>query len=118
PPTMAPRGPCPRPAGPNVRPSGRDGPDPPMTATTSPSPRPLGGGPDVDLAVDAPPRRPLRRRLVLPGLTAVVLQLMVVAGDIVPAVDTLIYLESGRNLVEGNGFTRFGGPELHFPPLV
>jgi hypothetical protein len=88
------------------------------TTTTTPSTRPPGGGPDDP---PRPPRlgsRGLRRRLVLPGIAAVVLQAMVVAGDVVPAVDTLVYLESGRNLVEGNGFTRFGGPELHFPPLV
>lgn len=87
-----------------------------MTATTSPTPRPLGGGPDGPDG--ARPGRSLRRRLLLPAAVAIVLQAMVVAGDVVPAVDTLIYLESGRNLVEGNGFTRFGGAELHFPPLV
>ncbi|HEX7131628.1 MAG TPA: hypothetical protein VF228_03590 [Iamia sp.] len=89
-----------------------------MTATTNPSPRPLGSGPDDP---DGPPHggwRRLRRRLILPGIAAVALQVLVAAGDVVPAVDTLVYLESGRNLFEGNGFTRFGGPELHFPPLV
>ncbi len=87
-----------------------------MTATTDTSPRPLGGSTDDEAG--SRPTRPLRRRLLLPAIAAVVLQGMVVLGDVVPAVDTLIYLESGRNLIEGNGFTRFGGPELHFPPLV
>src|SRR5688500_8684734 len=89
-----------------------------MTALTDPTPRPLGGTLDDP---DQPGRvgwRGLRRRLVLPGIAAVVLQALVASGDVVPAVDTLVYLESGRNIFEGNGFTRFGGPELHFPPLV
>lgn len=57
-------------------------------------------------------------RLVPPAVLAVVLHLIVVAGDEVPAVDTVNHLEAGRNLVEGRGFTRFGAPELHFPPVV
>lgn len=89
-----------------------------MTTAIRTPPRPHRGGPDDPVG----PRRALparlRRRLVVPGVVAVVLQGLVVAGDVLPAVDTLVYLESGRNLVEGNGFTRFGGPELHFPPLV
>jgi len=86
-----------------------------MTATTNLPRRPPAG-----VATRGARTRPttLRRRLVVPGVAAVVLQGLVVAGDVVPAVDTLVYLESGRNLVEGHGFTRFGGPELHFPPLV
>lgn len=93
---------------------------PAVTATTTPPPRPLGGAPTAPADPGRAPTagRPLRRRLVLPGVAAVVLQVAVAAGDVLPAVDAVVYLESGRNLVEGNGFTRFGGPELHFPPLV
>lgn len=90
-----------------------------MTTTTSPPP-PSEDEADRDEAGpdDEPAGPSLRRRLVAPALAAVVLQALVSFGDVLPAVDTLVYLESGRNLIEGNGFTRFGGPELHFPPLV
>ncbi len=40
------------------------------------------------------------------------------AGDRLPSVDGTAYFEAGRNLLNGNGFTRQGGPELHFPPLT
>lgn len=65
-----------------------------------------------------PGGRSLRRRLLAPAAVAVVVQGTLVLGDVLPAVDTMAYLESGRNLVGGEGFTRFGQPELHFPPLV
>lgn len=40
------------------------------------------------------------------------------AGDRLPSVDGTAYFEAGRNLLNGDGFTRQGGPELHFPPLT
>ncbi|QYG95269.1 hypothetical protein HC251_24450 [Iamia sp. SCSIO 61187] len=87
-----------------------------MTATTDASHGPRAGL--LDPRDRSRSGRSLRRRLVPPAVGAVVLQGLVVAGDVIPAVDTLVYLESGRNLVAGDGFTRSGGPELHFPPLV
>jgi hypothetical protein len=47
-----------------------------------------------------------------------VLQVVMAAGDRLPSVDGTAYFEAGRNLLNGNGFTRQGGPELHFPPLT
>lgn len=38
--------------------------------------------------------------------------------DRVPSVDETAYLGSGLSLFAGDGFTRGGSPELHFPPLV
>ncbi len=48
----------------------------------------------------------------------VVTQAILVAGDRLPSIDTLAYLEAGRNLLDGNGYTRQGTPELHFPPVT
>jgi hypothetical protein len=38
--------------------------------------------------------------------------------DDAPATDETAYLRSGVSLVEGDGYRREGGPELHFPPFV
>lgn len=65
-----------------------------------------------------PPTTPLRSRLKWPLGTSVVLQLMLVAGDRLPSVDAISYFETGRNYVAGNGFTREGSPEMHFPPVA
>ncbi|CAN5793314.1 hypothetical protein BH10ACT1_BH10ACT1_35310 [soil metagenome] len=62
--------------------------------------------------------RTLWRRLRAPLGVSVVLQLVIAAGDRLPSVDGTAYFEAGRNLLSGNGFTREGGPELHFPPLT
>ncbi|MBX3286648.1 MAG: hypothetical protein KF703_14965 [Actinobacteria bacterium] len=70
--------------------------------------------------VDDParPERSLARRLRLPVLVTLLLQIAMAAGDQLPSVDGTAYFETGRNLLNGNGFTRQGGPELHFPPLT
>jgi hypothetical protein len=60
----------------------------------------------------------LSRHLILPVAASGLMHVVLAAGDRLPAVDTLAYFETGRNLVGGNGYTRFGPPELHFPPLV
>ncbi|QXC60092.1 hypothetical protein KSP35_17255 [Aquihabitans sp. G128] len=62
--------------------------------------------------------RTLRRKLRAPLAVSLVLQLVIAAGDKLPSVDGTAYFEAGRNLLSGNGFTREGGPELHFPPLT
>lgn len=64
------------------------------------------------------PRRPLGRRLRWPLGTSLVLQIMLVLGDRLPSVDTISYFQTGRNFVAGNGFTREGSPEMHFPPVA
>ena len=66
----------------------------------------------------ADPRRPLRRRLIAPLVASFLLQIVIAAGDKLPSVDGTAYFEAGRNLLNGNGYTREGGPELHFPPLA
>jgi Dolichyl-phosphate-mannose-protein mannosyltransferase len=38
--------------------------------------------------------------------------------DDAPATDETAYLRSGVSLVEGDGYRRENGPELHFPPFV
>jgi hypothetical protein len=62
------------------------------------------------------PRFPARR-LIAPAIANVVLQVLLVAGDRVPSIDTLAYLESGTNLLQGDGFRRYGVTEVHFPPI-
>ena len=69
-------------------------------------------GPFVD------PPRPLLRRLAFPVAVSLLLQLVIAAGERLPSVDGTAYFEAGRNLLGGNGFTRRGDPELHFPPLT
>lgn len=85
-------------------------PDP--VGTGDGSENPAGPGPTGD------PRRTLPRRLGLPLAVSLLLQLLIAAGDRLPSVDGTAYFEAGRNLLNGNGFTREGGPELHFPPLT
>lgn len=71
-------------------------------------------------APDRPERapRPLRQRLRWPLGTSLVLQIMLVAGDRMPSVDAVTYFETGRNYVSGQGYTRHGAPEMHFPPVA
>ena len=81
-------------------------------------------GPDDGAPPADPPRpttapvRPLARRLRAPLAVFALLQLVLTLGDKLPSVDGTAYFEAGRNLMNGNGFTRHGGPELHFPPLT
>lgn len=63
-------------------------------------------------------RRPLRDRLRFPIITSLIVQVVLVLGDRMPGVDALTYFETGRNWVEGNGYTRHGAPEMHFPPVA
>lgn len=64
------------------------------------------------------PARPLARRLAPPFAFAFVLQLVLVLGDRMPGIDALAYFESGRNVLAGRGYVRYGLPELHFPPVT
>lgn len=70
-----------------------------------------------DLA-DPEPTRTLGQRLRIPLAVSLVIQLVIAAGDRLPSVDGTAYFEAGRNLLNGEGFTREGAPELHFPPLT
>ncbi|HEV7762824.1 MAG TPA: hypothetical protein VGO78_27630, partial [Acidimicrobiales bacterium] len=80
---------------------------------------PAGERESARVGLDAAPRpRRLRLRLVAPLATTAVLHVVLAVGDRLPAVDGLAYFEAGRNLLGGRGYTRAGGPELHFPPLV
>ena len=63
-------------------------------------------------------RRPLRRRLRWPIATSLFLQIILVLGDRIPSVDSMSYFETGRNFVNGHGYTRGGAPEMHFPPVA
>ena len=67
------------------------------------------------MSADAPS---LSRRLRAPLAVTIALQLVIAAGDRLPSVDGTAYFQAGRNLLNGRGFTRNGGPELHFPPLT
>ncbi|MCU1369058.1 MAG: hypothetical protein JWO77_252 [Ilumatobacteraceae bacterium] len=60
----------------------------------------------------------LRKRLRWPFLTAFLVELMLVVGDRIPSVDSMSYFETGRNFVNGDGYTRAGAPEMHFPPVA
>ena len=95
------------------------------TATAPPEPvEPDQLDPGDGIIIPAPPggsddpRRSLLRRLRFPLGVSLILQLIIAAGDRLPSVDGTAYFEAGRNLINGNGFTREGGPELHFPPLT
>lgn len=72
-------------------------------------------------AVPAPPRASAQR-FALAVLAAVLVGLAIRATigltDDAPATDETAYLRSGVALVEGDGFSREGHPELHFPPLI
>jgi len=46
------------------------------------------------------------------------LRALLASMDYAPSTDETVYLRSGVNLWEGEGFTRDGHAELHFPPLV
>jgi hypothetical protein len=89
---------------PLVDPSGRD---------RSPGDRPPGrpARPDSD-------RHTLRRRLRWPFAASVVTQVVLALGDRMPSVDAMSYFETGRNVLAGEGYTRSGGPEMHFPPVA
>lgn len=86
--------------------------DPVDPGDGSDSPAPPGG------SVDRRTRRSLASRLRAPLAVSLVVQLVIAAGDRLPSVDGTAYFESGRNLLAGNGYTRQGAPELHFPPLT
>ena len=73
---------------------------------------------DAARADAADEHTPLRKRLRWPFLTAFLVQLLLVLGDRIPSVDSMSYFETGRNFVNGNGYTRSGAPEMHFPPIA
>lgn len=68
--------------------------------------------------MDERPQAPLRRALIAPAIANVIVQAILVAGDRVPSVDTMAYLETGTSFLRGDGYVRNGMPELHFPPGV
>jgi hypothetical protein len=73
----------------------------------------------VDRPTAAPAAtRSLRRRLLAPIGVSAALDINFALGDRLPQVDGLAYFEVGRNFLGGDGYTRAGAPELHFPPLV
>ncbi|HET6954583.1 MAG TPA: glycosyltransferase family 39 protein [Acidimicrobiales bacterium] len=91
-----------------------------MTATVAPAALP--GTPDAAPVV-LPPATPARaRRFALLVAAAVIaglaLRIGIALTDDAPSTDETAYLRSGIALVEGDGFTRGGRPELHFPPFV
>jgi hypothetical protein len=89
-----------------------------ITSVAEPGDRPLDVGPGLEPVVAPSRSRSLRRRLLLPVGATGLMHVVLAAGDRLPSVDGLTYLEAGRNLLGGDGYTRFGAPELHFPPLV
>jgi hypothetical protein len=63
-----------------------------------------------------------RTRFVLMVVAALLvgfaLRVAIGLTDDAPATDETAYLRSGVSLVEGDGYRRENGPELHFPPFV
>lgn len=80
---------------------------PPEDAAPAP-PSPRRGGTDD------------RTRLAVLGAVGFGFLLRVAIGltDDAPSSDETAYLSSGISLFDGQGFTRHGQPELHFPPFV
>lgn len=70
----------------------------------------------------SPPRSGARRYaflLLVPLALGLALRIGLAVGDNVITNDASVYMDSGRNLVDGQGFARDGGfPELHFPPVA
>ena len=100
--------------------------DDPSGAAGGPRPEPAPAG----AATASRPRRRLGRVagaidrvgfwLAVGGAVAVGFALRLAAGltHDAPASDETAYLQSGMSLLDGDGFTRGGRPELHFPPLL
>ncbi len=59
-----------------------------------------------------------RRWILLAVFVGFALRALLASMDYAPSTDETVYLRSGVNLWEGEGFTRDGHAELHFPPLV
>jgi len=51
-------------------------------------------------------------------VSSLVVQIILVLGDRMPSVDAVSYFETGRNFAHGNGYTRHGAAEMHFPPVA
>ena len=45
-----------------------------------------------------------------PVVTSLSLQIVLVLGDRIPSVDSMSYFETGRNFLNGDGYTRGGSP--------
>ena len=89
-------------------------PDAPATTTSDRSSRPRPVGPPR-----AGPRRPTFGRWLAGALLAgLALRVAIGLTDDAPTTDEVTYIASGVSLADGDGFTRDGHPELHFPPLV
>ena len=73
---------------------------------------------DVARAEERGEQVPLRKRLRWPFLATFLVELLLVLGDRIPSVDSMSYFETGRNFVNGRGYTRNGAPEMHFPPIA
>ncbi len=58
-------------------------------------------------AEEASEPTPLRKRLRWPFLTALLVELLLVLGDRIPSVDAMSYFETGRNFVNGRGYTLY-----------
>lgn len=89
------------------------GPEGPTAGPGGPSPAPSRRGRRPGWASD-------HFWLAVGGAVAVGFALRLAAGltDDAPASDETAYLQSGMSLLDGDGFTRGGRPELHFPPLL
>ncbi len=89
-----------------------------VTAVAPAAPEPQAPTPAVTRA--APPRRSRHFALLVGAALVAGLALRIAIGltDDAPSTDETAYLRSGIAFVEGDGFTRGGRPELHFPPFV
>lgn len=56
--------------------------------------------------------------LLVPLALGAALRVGLAWSDHVISNDTAAYLESGRSLLDGEGYSRYGLPQLHFPPVT
>ncbi|OWY60399.1 hypothetical protein B7486_69400, partial [cyanobacterium TDX16] len=92
---------------------------PPLAEVLAPEPEAAIEGRSPEATRTSDDGRSGRRLLLLFLLALVVgfgVRVACTLTDDVPTTDATAYLRSGASLWAGDGFTRDGEPELHFPP--
>ncbi len=100
----------------------------PVAVTGRPLDQPRRWAPTAPPKADQPSvgtaPRPARRGrrywllLLVPFALGAALRVGLAWSDQVINNDTTAYLESGRSLLDGEGYSRYGVPQLHFPPVT